>query len=447
MPELLDIALRIASDARANEEIETYVEWQRSTEVRVFDGDVEQLSSAESAGIGVRVIVGNRQGFAYAGNVDEKFALETLAEARDNATFATPDELVGLATPDGVKPADLDLWRDSLGNYHADDKIALALDLDRRARASDARIRQVVSTDYGDAQGEVAIASSKGIAATSRETTCYLATDVLAGKGEETQTGIGYSVGRSIDELDTGVACKDAVERATRLLGAKKPKSARVNVVFDRRVTATLLSILGGTLSGEEAAKGRSLFANRLGEAVATSSITLVDDPTNPLAFGASHYDAEGLACRRTALIESGVLGNFLYDTYSARLAGARSTASAVRAGFKSTPGVGAQALALVPGGFDQSQILHLIGDGLFVQSITGVHSGVNPVSGDFSVGAEGLMVRGGELAEPVREFTIASTIQRMLLHVLGVGNDVEWLPGDAMGLSLAMRDFALSGA
>jgi PmbA protein len=447
MPDLVDIAVRIAGDARQNEQIETYVSLQRSTDVRAYEGEVEQLSSAESAGIGVRVIIGNRQGFAYVGNVDEKLAREVLNEARDNAAFASPDEFVGLAIPDGVEQTKIDLWRESLGTFKAEDKIALALDLDRRVRAGDDRIRQVISTDYGDALDETAIATSTGIVAASRETTCFLATDVVAGNGDETQTGVGFTVGRSLDELDADFACKDAIERATRLLGSKKPKSARTSVVFDRRVSATLLSILGGTLSGEEAAKGRSLFAGRLGEEVAVESITLVDDPTNPLAFGASHFDAEGLACRRTALIEKGRLSNFLYNTYSARLAGARSTASAVRAGFKSTPGVGAQALALVPGELDQAQMLKLIGEGLFVQSITGVHSGVNPVSGDFSVGAEGLMVRNGELAEPVREFTIASTIQRMLLHVLGIGNDVEWLPGNAMGLSLAIGDCAMSGA
>ncbi len=212
-------------------------------------------------------------------------------------------------------------------------------------------------------------------------------------------------------------------------------------------MTATLLAILSGTLSGEEVAKGRSLFAGRLGEEVATTSITLVDDPTNPLAFGATVYDAEGLACRRNALVESGRLSGFLYDTYSARLAGTVSTASAVRAGFKSTPGVGARALSLVPGDVDQEAMIAGIGNGLLVQEVSGVHSGVNRVSGDFSVGAEGLLIRDGALAEPVREITIASTLQRMLLHVLAVGSDIEWLPGVASGVSLAIADVAMSGS
>ena len=123
------------------------------------------------------------------------------------------------------------------------------------------------------------------------------------------------------------------------------------------------------------------------------------------------------------------------------------STGSAVRGGFRTTPGVGAQALSLDPGKLDQREIIAEVGDGFLVQSISGVHSGVNPVSGDFSVGAEGLMIRGGELAEPVREVTIASTIQRMLQHVTAVGCDVEWLPGAATGVTLAIEEIAMSGS
>jgi PmbA protein len=446
VPDLLAIAERIAGAARPGEEVEAYVSWHRDTDVRAYDGEVESLSSAESAGIGVRVVVGGRQGFAYVGNLDERLAREVLDEARDNAGFATPDEHVGLARPDGVGAKPLELWDDGLSAFPTEAKVELALDLERRVRAGDPRIRQVVSADYGDAMGESAIVTSTGISASSRRTTCYLAADVVAGEGDDTQTGDGYTIGRGPEGLDVESAARDAIERATRLLGAKKPASARLDVVLDRRVTATLLAILAGTLSGEEVAKGRSLFTGRAGEEVAVAGVTLVDDPTNELAFGASTHDAEGLACRGNSLVEGGRLVGFLYDTYSARLAGTSSTASAVRGGFKSTPGVGARALSLVPGELDQAEIVALVGNGLLVQGISGVHSGVNAVSGDFSVGAQGLMIRDGALAEPVREVTIASTIQRMLQHVIAVGSDVEWLPSVAAGVSLAIADLAMSG-
>jgi PmbA protein len=268
----------------------------------------------------------------------------------------------------------------------------------------------------------------------------------VASDGQDTQTGAGYSVGRCLDDLDVAKAAADSVERATRLLGAKKPASARLTVVLERRMTAALLAILAGTLSGEEVSKGRSLFANRLGEEVATPTLTLVDDPTNPLAFGAARSDAEGLACRRNSLIEGGKLLGYMYDTHSARVAGTVSTASAVRGGYRTTPGVGARAITVEPGELEQDEIVARISHGLLVQSMSGVHSGVNSISGDFSVGAEGVMIRDGALAEPVRELTIASSIQRMLQHVLFVGGDIEWLPGSAAGVTMAVGDMAMSG-
>ena len=446
MPELIDIAQRIAAGARSGEQVEAYVAWSRDTDIRVYEGEVEHLASAETAGIGVRVVIGNRQGFAYVGDLAERRGAEALAEARDNATFASPDEHAGLAEPDGIAPAALELWREGVAALATADKVALALDLERRVRGGDPRIRQVTAADYGDGQSESAIATSKGILATSRRTGCYVAASALAGAGEQTQSGTGYSVGRDPAELDVAAAAREAVDRATRLLGARKTRSARLTVVLDRRITATLLAILSGALSGEDVAKGRSLFAGRLGEQVAVGGLTLVEDPTNALAYGASTHDAEGLACRRTPLIAEGRLAAYLYDTYSARLAGARSTASAVRAGFKSGPGVGARALAIEPGDKDQDEIVAAVGDGFLVQSISGVHSGVNPVSGDFSVGAEGLLISGGALGAPVREVTIASTIQRMLQGVVHIGADVEWLPGNAAGVSLAIADVALGG-
>jgi PmbA protein len=173
----------------------------------------------------------------------------------------------------------------------------------------------------------------------------------------------------------------------------------------------------------------------------------LVDDATDPAAFTASMVDGEGLATRPTSLIEGGVLQGFLHNSYSARRGGTRSTGSAVRGGFKGAPGVGAQALALRPGTRSQAELISGIDDGLLVQGVAGLHSGVNPVSGDFSTGAEGLRIRNGELAEPVRELTIASTIQRLLLDIEGIGSDLEWLPMSAAGVSVVVADVTMSGA
>jgi PmbA protein len=445
--DLLTIAERVVAQAGDGEEVEAYVARAKDTDVKVFDGEVESLSSAETEGVGVRVIVDHRQGFAYSGSLDDDAVAEALAEARDNAGFGTEDTYLGLPEPDGVKPVELDLYREDLGDVAADDKVKMALEVERATRAADSRIRGVETAEYGDAAVEAAIASNKGVRAAARRTVCSVYAYALAGEGSETQTGYGYDVGRHPDELDVAKASSMAAERATAMLGAKQPKSRKITVVLDPLVTASFLGVLSSALSGESVLKGRSMFADRVGDSVAASNFTLTDDPTNPEAFGAAPNDAEGLATRRNELIHGGLLHGFLQNTWTGRRSGTATTASAVRAGFKSTPGVGSRALSLVPGDKTQEELLAEVGEGLLVRSAIGLHSGANPVSGDFSVGVEGLMVRNGSLAEPVREATIASTLQRMLLDVTAIGSDLEWLPGGAAGVTVVIADVSLSGS
>jgi PmbA protein len=450
--ELLDLAESVVGRAVAGEELEVYVARGHDTEIRAYDGEIESLSSATSAGVGIRVLLaggeeGNRLGFAWAGSLEAEVVDATLAEARDNAVYATPDPHVVLAMPDGVAAAELDLWDPAFTDTPTDHKVEMALALERQVRGADPRIRQVDSADYGDGSVEVALASTTGIRAATRRTSAFLSVSAIAGEGADTQTGGGFSVGRTAADLRPDRAAAEAVERAVRMLGASKARSGRYVVVFDPRVVSTILSVVSGALSGEAVVKGRSFFAGRVDEAVAAPSVTLVDDPTDPRAFGAAAYDGEGLACRRNVLVADGVLRGFLFDTVAARRAGTVPTGSAVRGGFAGTPGAGCRALVLQPGTLGLPEILAAVGDGLYIQSVTGVHSGVNPVSGDFSVGAEGLLVRGGALAEPVREVTVASTLQRMLQSILHVGSDVEWLPGIAAGQTLAVGDMQLSGS
>lgn len=444
--DLVDLAEKVAGAAKPGEQLEVYVSRGVETDVRAYEGEVESLSSAASAGVGIRVLSGGRQGFAYAGTLDDKVVAETLAEARDNLAFATPDEHVALAVPDGVAATDLEVWDEAVLAIPTARKVEMALELERLTRAVDPRVRQVSSADYGDMAAEAAIATSTGIVAAARRTICSVGTEAIAGEGADSQSGYGFSAARGPGELDLGYAAADAAERAVRMLGAAKAKSGRCVVILDPRVASTLLSVVSSALSGEAVQKGRSMFAGRLGEQVAVPGVTLVDDPTDTRAFAASRFDAEGLACRRNVLIESGVLRAFVYDSTSARRAGTDSTGSAVRGGYASTPGAGCRALLLAPGTLSQPEILAAVGEGFFVQSVTGVHSGVNPVSGDFSVGAEGLMVRNGTLAEPVGEVTVASTLQRMLQSLLHIGADVEWLPGVAAGQTLAIEGMSLSG-
>lgn len=446
--DLASIAAEVAGSARAGEQVEAYVVRSHETEVKVFAGEVESLSVAEAAGIGVRVIADGRQGIAYAGSIDADVVAATLADARDNASYGAPDDGYGLATPADVdrEPVTLDLWRDDVLATPTDVKVKLAVEADRAVLAADARVRGVESTDYGDAALEMAMAASTGVTAGVRRTSAGLSSSAMAGERDETQTGYGFDAARAFGELCVDHVATMAAERATRMLGATQPATRRLPVILDPLVAASVLSLVGSALNGEAVLRGRSMFADRVGEMIAAPTVTIADDPTNPAAFGAVAVDGEGVPTRRVPLVEGGVLCGFLQNLYTARRSGTRTTGSAVRS-YASTPGVGARALHLQPGTQSPEQICAAVPEALYVQSVSGLHSGTNPVSGDFSVGAEGLLVREGRFAEPVREITIASTLPRMLLDVMAIGSDLTWLPGGTAGVTLLIDGMTMAGS
>ncbi len=439
------IADRIAAQAGPGEQVEAYVAMGTSTAVDAYEGEIESLTQAGSSGVGVRVIKDGRTGFAWTTSLDDDLVAETLAEARDNRPFAEPDEFAGMAEPDGVAPCALDVYRDRVLTTPVEDKVAMAIELERMVRDADPRVKGVRSASYHDGEGAFAIATSTGIRAGGRQTSAYVSVSALADDGDASVIAGGYSVGREPSEISLEEARDDAIERLLAKIGSTKPESGEVTLILEPRLTATVLGIISGMLNGESVAKGRSPFADRVGQQIGSELLTIVDDPTNPESLGAEPYDDEGLATRRVPLLRNGVLEGFLHNSYSARRAGTVSTASAAR-GFSGGPSISARALTVEPGEGDLDSLLAGVDNGVLAWSLGGIHSGVNPVSGDFSVSVEGLRVRNGERAEPIKEATLASTLQRLLLDVTHVGADVEWQPGGTGGVTLLIPGVTLSG-
>ncbi len=444
--ELLAIAGKVVERAEANEQIEVACSHTRSTSVRVYDREVESFTSAENLAIGVRVLIDGREGFASAGSLNPDVVEQTLAEARDNAEYSQADEFAGVARPDGVEAVEISLWRPGVDATPTEDKIAIALQLEERVRAADDRITGVRTAAYGDSVGAFALASTTEIEATNLGTSASAMIQPLAQDGDRAQIGFGWDGARDPNDLDLDLIVDRAVSRTVDLLGATKPDSATVDLVLDPYLAATVVGLVAGTLSGERVLKGRSPFADRLGEAVGSPLLSFLDDPTDPASLGADSHDGEGLACRPVPLVTDGVLEGFFHDSYTGRRSGTGSTGSAVR-GARSLPGPGIHALAVRPDSGDLEEFIAGVDLGVLVFSLDGLHSGVNPVSGDFSVGASGRMIRNGEVAEPINECTVASTLQRLLLDIARIGADLTHLPSGVSTPSLVIGGVALSGA
>jgi PmbA protein len=406
--ELDAIVERLAAEAAGGEGVEAYAELTTETSVTAFQGEVERLTSASSSGVGVRVVSDGRLGYAYTADLSDAGLRECLAEARANLEVSGEDP--GNVLPDAAAYEALDgLFDSRQTTVDPERKVALALDLEARTRAADPKVTQVESARYGDVVGEAA---------------------------------------RALEDLDPGPVAREAADRAVRMLGAVQPPTRAVPVVFDRMVAPSLLGVLLAGLSAEEVQKRRSLFADRLGQQVGAAGLHLVDDGRLVAGPGAAPFDGEGVPTGRTVLIDDGVLACFLHNTATAaRDGGARSTGNAARASFKSTPGVSAHNLFLEPGELDQAGLLARAGEGLLVQDVSGVHSGANPITGDFSVGVSGLWFRDGQLAEPVREATVAAHLLDILKGIDAVGSDLRFTTGSIGGSSLLVGEMTVAGA
>jgi PmbA protein len=444
--ELDAIVERLVADAAGGEGVEAYAELTTETQVNAFKGEVERLTSASSSGVGVRVVRDGRLGYAYTADLSDQGLRECLTEARANLEVSSEDP--GNVLPEASEHEPLEgIFDPRQAQTSPERKVALALDLEARTRAADPKVTQVESARYGDVVGQLAIASSNGVRGSFAVTHAWCAAVALAAEDGQSQVGFAVDAARTLDDLDTGPVAAEAASRAVRMLGAAKPPTRTVPVVFDRMAAPSLVGVLLAGLSAEEVQKGRSLFADKLGQRVGAAGLRLVDDGRLVDGPGAAPFDAEGVPTRRTVLIEDGVLQCFLHNTATAARGDASSTGNARRASFKSTPGVSAHNLFLAPGELDQAGLLARAGEGLLVQDVSGVHSGANPITGDFSVGVSGLLFRGGELAEPVREATVAAQLLDILQGIVAVGSDLQFTTGSIGGSSLLVGRMTVAGA
>lgn len=428
-------------------EAEGWCEESVSRQIRVYDGAVESLSDAGARGIGIRAFIDGRSGYAYGTDLSEG-GIRALGEAAHaSAAVADPDEFEGLPEELGVTEVP-GLASAEMAAWSTERKVELALAVERAARAREG-VSQVEETVFSDEEGSAAIANSRGFSAAYASTQAYAYASAFAGEGEDLMTGIGIGVGRHPGELDPDAIGGEAAERALALKGARQPQGGRCPVVLDAFVAASFAGFIGTMLSADAVQRGRSLFAGREGEAVAEPSFVLVDDGREPDGPSSAPFDGEGAATRRTSLIDGGRLAGYLYDARTARKDGRATTANANRRSYRTPPRVGTTNLLIEPGDATLDGLIARAGEGLYVTDVVGLHSGVNPVSGTFSVGAAGRLIEGGELGRPVREITIASDLVGMLRSVSAVGSESRWMPlaGSLKAVPLLIAEMSVSGS
>jgi PmbA protein len=453
MAELEPIAERAVEAALAAGagDAEAFCQDSTGLELRIFEAEVESLTEAGERGLGLRVWVDHRAGYAYGTDLSEEGVAEIARGAVEAARAVDPDEHAAAPEPAAAAEPIPGLADPEAEAWTTERKLELALAIERAARDADSRVIAIETTVFVDDRGSAALASSRGVSGSYEVTSCYAYLQAIAEGDGDKQTGLGFGLGRSPAALDSDAIGREAAERATTLLGARKPGSRTCPVVLDQTVAASFAGFIGGVLCADAVQRGRSPFAGRLGEEIGSTALTLADDGADPAGLNSSPFDGEGTPTGRTALIEDGRLSAYLHDSYTARRegGGARSTANAARAGYRSAPAVSTSNLVIAPGELGLEELLGEAGDGMYVTDVAGLHSGVNPVSGTFSVGATGRAISGGELAEPADEFTIASDLSSMLAAIRAVGAEARWVPfgGSVSAPALLIGEMAIGGA
>ncbi|HET7418534.1 MAG TPA: TldD/PmbA family protein [Solirubrobacterales bacterium] len=450
MSELSAVAHRAveAATAAGAGDAEAYVTRESGREVRAHGGEVESLTAAVQSGVGVRAWIGGRVGYAYGTDLSDTGIEAITARAAEAATVADEDEFA--APP---RPAEIEalpgLSDPSISEWETPRAAELALTVERTALDSDPRLVGVETAVYADAEEQVAIASSTGVAGEYETSSCYAYLQALAEGEGARETGLGFGLARGPRGLDPEAIGAEGAQRALEMIGAAKPASRSCPVVLDETVAASFVGLIGGGLGAKAVQRGRSPLAGRLEEVVASEAFALHDDGREPVGPASAPFDGEGVPRRRTALIEGGRLRSYLYDTYTANREGVGSTGSASRQGYRSLPGVSTSNLVVAPGTASLDELLGQAGEGIYVTDVAGLHSGVNPVTGVFSVGASGRVIRAGQLAEPVREFTIAGELVAMLEAVAAAGAEPRWVPfgGSVSTPPLLIAEMAISGS
>src|SRR5437868_10871381 len=391
-------------------------------------GQVETLKESGSRAIGVRVFFGKRSASTYSSDFSRAGLDRMLGSALQLAKITSEDPFGGIpeANQLGSLSGDLDLYHEDVYSLPGTERIEYARRAEKAALDFDPRIKNSEGGSFDAATGRKVLANSHGFLGEYRRSYCSVAAVPIAqDEHGKMQRDYWFSVARNLGRLDPPEQeGRVAAERTIRRLGARKAKTSHVPVIFDPMVAASILEHIFEGVNGDSVYRGASFLAGKLGQKIAGENVTVIDDGTMVGGFGTSPFDGEGIPTRRTVVIENGVLKSYLLNTYTAKKLGLETTANASR-GLAGTPGIGPGNYFLQAGPKTPQQIIGDIKDGLYITEFLGM--GANLVTGDYSRGASGLWISGGELTYPVEEITVAGNLKEMFFHISEIANDLEF--------------------
>jgi len=307
-------------------------------------------------------------------------------------------------------------------------------------------VKQFRKTTYSDSESTTIIATTTGVRASFRESYCGAMTSAVASQDSDRQIGYHGEAARRFGELEPARVGQRAAQRAVEKLGAKPLATQKVPVVLDPWMAMELLRAIGPLFSADNVLKGRSLFANKVGQRVANEKVTIVDDARRPRGLRSAPFDGEGVATTTRTLIERGVLRGYLTSIKTAKKLGNDPTGNARRGGYGSPARIGPSNLFVTAGTDDAKAIVAGLDRALAVTSLLNLHT-VDPVSGEFSLGATGNYLERGNRVHPVQGITIAGNLTHLLSSIVGVGTDLVFGPSGLGSPTLVISELSVGGA
>ena len=381
-------------------------------------GELENYQVSDRIGLALRGMVNGRIGTASTQAIDEDSIDLLVRGVMESAELIETDEQDEILPPDDHYETVVNM-KPELENVTAEEKIALAMELDKLVSQADSRITPEHSVVASGSE-TFCLRNSLGLDLTHSSNMIYAYTGAMAKEDGRTATAMKLLWGYGLEDVDAKTIADGAVEEALMKVNAGRMKSGAYPVVIKNSAMADLLSTFSGVFSADNAQKGLSLLGERVGETIASPLVTLTDDPLMPMGLGSCPFDREGAATYTKNVIENGVLTTLLHNRKTAKKAGVKTTGNAAGAGR-----VAPSNLYIAPGEMTCEELLAQMGDGLYLTEVSGLHAGANPVSGDFSLLSRGFEVRGGKCVRAVEQFTVAGNFYKLLESIEAVGSDL----------------------
>jgi len=409
---------------------ELYYTASNSFSVRIFGGEITEYKNADAVGVSFRGTYKSRIGYAFSERIDGSIIPKLLDNAAGNAQVIEEEEIERLYPGDPEYP-EVDMYNPDLSSVTVEAKINMALSMEKYAQKLDPRVKSIDYCGLGTTDDTVMIANSYGLDVTDRSNFAYAYVQARVEDSGVTKNGYEQWLGNDFGKFSYEAISRVAVDRAVALLGAKSVVSGEYPVIFDNLSAIDLFSAFIGIFYAENAQKGFSLLSCKVGELIASPAVTVRDDGVCMDSFGSVAFDSEGVATQKKIVIESGVLNTLLYNTKSAAKDGVKSTGNGFKPGFRASVGTSCTNFYLMPSKTTREEMLEGVGNGLLITGLEGLHSGTNPISGDFSLSAEGFVVEGGKIGRAVEQITVAGNFYTLLKEIIQTGNDLRFnIPG-----------------